>query len=58
MAAFAESCRRLGANAVVHAGKVRRLAVSSSARFPSLPNLLSLHESMPSIVRMGRLSRQ
>src|SRR5499433_1192633 len=35
------------ANAVVQAGKVRRLAVTSGKRFPGLPDLPSLHETVP-----------
>lgn len=41
------------ANAVVQAGKVRRLAVTSGRRFPGLPDLPSLHESVPGIVMDG-----
>jgi tripartite-type tricarboxylate transporter receptor subunit TctC len=41
------------ANAVVQAGKVRRLAVTSSKRFPGLPDLPSLHETVPGIVMDG-----
>jgi tripartite-type tricarboxylate transporter receptor subunit TctC len=37
------------ANAVVQAGKVRRLAVTSAARFPSLPDLPTLAEHVPGI---------
>ena len=41
------------ANAVVQAGKVRRLAVTSGKRFPGLPSLPSLHETVPGIVMDG-----
>jgi tripartite-type tricarboxylate transporter receptor subunit TctC len=41
------------ANAMVQAGKVRRLAVTSSKRFPGLPDLPSLHETVPGIVMDG-----
>src|SRR5436190_6499087 len=41
------------ANAVVQAGKVRRLAVTSQARFPSLPDLPALAEHVPGIVMNG-----
>src|SRR5499433_3001445 len=41
------------ANAVVQAGKVRRLAVTSAARFPSLPELPPLAEHVPGIVMNG-----
>src|SRR5262245_27575146 len=41
------------ANAVVQAGKVRRLAVTSQARFPSLPELPTLNETVPGIVMDG-----
>jgi tripartite-type tricarboxylate transporter receptor subunit TctC len=41
------------ANAVVQAGKVRRLAVSSGKRFPGLPELPSLNETVPGIVMDG-----
>jgi tripartite-type tricarboxylate transporter receptor subunit TctC len=41
------------ANAVVHAGKVRRLAVTSGKRFPSLPDLPALHEIVPGIIMDG-----
>lgn len=41
------------ANAVVQAGKVRRLAVTSGKRFPGLPDLPSLHETVPDIVMDG-----
>jgi tripartite-type tricarboxylate transporter receptor subunit TctC len=41
------------ANAVVQAGKVRRLAVTSGKRFPGLPDLPSLRETVPGIVMDG-----
>ena len=41
------------ANAVVQAGKVRRLAVTSGKRFPGLPELPSLRETIPDMVMDG-----
>ena len=41
------------ANAVVQAGKVRRLAVTSENRFPGLPDLPSLSETVPGLVMNG-----
>jgi tripartite-type tricarboxylate transporter receptor subunit TctC len=41
------------ANAVVEAGKVRRLAVTSGKRFPNLPDLPTLQETVPGIVMNG-----
>jgi tripartite-type tricarboxylate transporter receptor subunit TctC len=41
------------ANAVVQAGKVRRLAVTSGKRFPGLPDLPSLQETIPGMVMDG-----
>jgi tripartite-type tricarboxylate transporter receptor subunit TctC len=41
------------ARAVVDAGKVRRLAVTSDRRFPGLPELPSLSESVPGLVMNG-----
>ncbi len=41
------------ANAVVQAGKVRRLAVTSGKRFPGLPDLPSLSETVPGLVMDG-----
>ena len=35
------------ANAVVQAGKVRRLAITSEQRFPGLPDLPALNETVP-----------
>ncbi len=41
------------ANAVVQAGKVRRLAVTSASRFPGLPDLPSVSEFVPGVVMNG-----
>jgi len=41
------------ANAVVQAGKVRRLAVTSGKRFPGLPDLPSLQETVSGTVIDG-----
>jgi tripartite-type tricarboxylate transporter receptor subunit TctC len=41
------------AAAVVQAGKVRRLAVTSERRFPGLPDLPSLRETIPGLVLNG-----
>src|SRR5262249_39060903 len=41
------------ANAVVEAGKVRRLAVTSERRFPGLPDLPSVSETVPGVVMNG-----
>ncbi len=41
------------ANAVVQAGKVRPLAVTSAARFPGLPDLPTLSETLPGVVVDG-----
>ena len=41
------------ANAVVQAGKVRPLAVTSAARFPGLPDLPALNETLPGVVVDG-----
>lgn len=41
------------ARAVVDAGKVRRLAVTSNKRFPGFPDLPSLSESVPGLVMNG-----
>jgi tripartite-type tricarboxylate transporter receptor subunit TctC len=41
------------AQAMVDAGKVRRLAVTSAARFPGLPDLPSVAETEPGIVMNG-----
>ena len=41
------------ANAVVQSGKVRRLAVTSDVRFPGLPDLPTLRETVPGVVMNG-----
>ena len=41
------------AAAIVQGGKVRQLAVSSDKRFPGLPDLPALHESVPGVVLNG-----
>jgi tripartite-type tricarboxylate transporter receptor subunit TctC len=41
------------ARAVVDAGKVRRLAVTSAVRFPGLPDLPSISETVPGVVMNG-----
>ena len=41
------------ANAVVQAGKVRRLALSSSKRFPPLPDLPTMSETVPGVIMDG-----
>ena len=41
------------ARAVVEAGKVRRLAVTSAKRFPGLPDLPSVSETVPGVVMNG-----
>ena len=41
------------ANAVVQSGKVRRLAVTSDQRFPGLPDLPALRETVPGVVMNG-----
>ena len=41
------------ANAVVQAGKVRRLAVTSDRRFPGLPELPALRDTVPGVVMNG-----
>jgi tripartite-type tricarboxylate transporter receptor subunit TctC len=41
------------ANAMVQAGKVRQLAVTSASRFPGLPDLPALSESVPGVVMNG-----
>jgi tripartite-type tricarboxylate transporter receptor subunit TctC len=41
------------ANAVIEAGKVRRIAVASAQRFPGLPDLPSLSEAIPGVVVNG-----
>jgi tripartite-type tricarboxylate transporter receptor subunit TctC len=41
------------ANAVVQAGKIRRLALSSTKRFAALPDLPTLNETVPGVVMDG-----
>jgi tripartite-type tricarboxylate transporter receptor subunit TctC len=41
------------ANAVVEAGKVRRIAITSQSRFPGLPDLPSVSETVPGVVMNG-----
>jgi tripartite-type tricarboxylate transporter receptor subunit TctC len=41
------------ANAVVVAGKVRRVAITSERRFPALPDLPSVSETVPGVVMNG-----
>ena len=41
------------ANAVVQAGKLRRLAVTSAKRFQGLPDLPALNETLPGVVVDG-----
>src|SRR6185312_9833513 len=41
------------ARPVVDAGKVRRLAVTSAVRFPGLPDLPSVSETVPGVVMNG-----
>jgi tripartite-type tricarboxylate transporter receptor subunit TctC len=41
------------ANAVVEAGKVRRIAITSGKRFPGLPDLPSVSEIVPGVVMNG-----
>ncbi len=41
------------ARAVVDAGKVRRLAVTSASRFPGLPDLPTVTETIPGVVMNG-----
>jgi tripartite-type tricarboxylate transporter receptor subunit TctC len=43
----------VAANAVVQAGKVWPLAITSEQRFPGLPDLPSLHETVPDVVIDG-----
>jgi tripartite-type tricarboxylate transporter receptor subunit TctC len=40
-------------NAMVQAGKVRRLAISSSKRFPPLPDLPAINETVPGVAMDG-----
>jgi tripartite-type tricarboxylate transporter receptor subunit TctC len=41
------------ANAVVQAGKVRRIAITSGQRFPGLPDLSTVSENVPGVVMNG-----
>jgi tripartite-type tricarboxylate transporter receptor subunit TctC len=41
------------ANAVVQAGKVRRIAITSAQRFPGLPDLPLVSETVPGVVMNG-----
>jgi tripartite-type tricarboxylate transporter receptor subunit TctC len=41
------------ARSVVEAGKVRRIAITSATRFPSLPDLQSISEIVPGVVMNG-----
>jgi tripartite-type tricarboxylate transporter receptor subunit TctC len=41
------------ARSVVEAGKVRRIAITSATRFPSLPDLQSVSEIVPGVVMNG-----
>jgi tripartite-type tricarboxylate transporter receptor subunit TctC len=41
------------ANPFIQAGKIRRIAVTSAARFPGLPELPSVSESLPGVVMNG-----
>lgn len=41
------------ARAVVDAGKVRRIAITSATRFPGLPELPPLNDSVPGVVMNG-----
>jgi tripartite-type tricarboxylate transporter receptor subunit TctC len=43
----------VAANPAVQAGKIRRLAVTSARRFPSLPDLPTLDETVPGVVMNG-----
>ena len=43
----------VAANGVIQAGKVRPLAITSGKRFPGLPNLPSLSETVPGVVIDG-----
>jgi tripartite-type tricarboxylate transporter receptor subunit TctC len=40
-------------NAMVQAGKIRRLAISSSQRFPPLPELPTINEAVPGVTMDG-----
>jgi tripartite-type tricarboxylate transporter receptor subunit TctC len=41
------------ANAMVQAGKVRQLAITSEQRFPGLPDLPALNDTVPGVVMNG-----
>ncbi len=41
------------ANAMVQAGKIRRLALSSSKRFPAIPDLPTINETVPGVTMDG-----
>src|SRR5205807_9598772 len=41
------------ANPFIQAGKIRRIAITSAARFPGLPELPSVSESLPGVVMNG-----
>jgi tripartite-type tricarboxylate transporter receptor subunit TctC len=41
------------ANAMVQAGKIRRLALSSTKRFPPLPDLPTINETVPGVTMDG-----
>jgi tripartite-type tricarboxylate transporter receptor subunit TctC len=43
----------IAANGVVQSGAVRRLAITSGKRFPGLPDLPSLRETLPGVVMDG-----
>ena len=43
----------IAANALVQAGRIRLLAVTSERRFPGLPDLPALRESVPGLVMNG-----
>ncbi len=43
----------VAAEAAVQAGKIRRLAVTSEKRFPSLPDVPSLNDAVPGVVMNG-----
>jgi tripartite-type tricarboxylate transporter receptor subunit TctC len=44
---------KAASNAMVQAGKVRRLAISSSKRFPPLPDLPAINETVPGVTMDG-----
>lgn len=41
------------ANAVIESGKVRRIAITSGKRFPGLPDLPAVNETVPGVVMNG-----